>query len=266
VFFAILLASAQIAPTEAEVRAYGGLHAAAARGDVADLEKRVTLGENIEATDNRHRTPLHVAVYQKQHDAALALIRLGADPNKFEIDPYDIAAVANDLPMLRIALEGSGTPKAITSRHDGTALIAAAQLGHAEIVRALIADQAPLDHVNNLQWTALIEAIVLGNGDKNHTVTVRALVAAGADVTIPDGDESTPLKLAKHRRFQEMVAILERAGTKRFSRRVFLPSPGYLCARGMMKCRHHYRNPPPLSRSNEALRESSAKLTIYPTG
>ena len=95
----LLPASAQIAPTEAELRAYGGLHAAAARGDVAEIEKRIASGENKEAIDGRQRTPLHVAAYQKKHDAARALIRLGADPNKLEIDRYDIitiAAVAND--------------------------------------------------------------------------------------------------------------------------------------------------------------------------
>ena len=156
---AMLPASAQLAPTEAELRAYSGLHAAAARGDLVEIEKRIASGENKEATDSRHRTPLHVATYQKQHDAARMLIRLGADPNKLEADRYDIitiAAVANDVPMLKIALEGGGNPKAITSRYDGTALIAAAHLGHAEVVRTLIAAKAPLDHVNNLQWTALI--------------------------------------------------------------------------------------------------------------
>jgi ankyrin repeat protein len=107
----VLPASAQIAPTEAELRGYGGLHAAAARGDVADIEARIAAAENKEALDARRRSPLHVAVYLKQHDAARALIRLGADPNKLDIDRYDIitiAAVANDVPMLKVALEGGG--------------------------------------------------------------------------------------------------------------------------------------------------------------
>ena len=213
----VLPASAQVAPTEAELRGYGGLHAAAARGDGADIERRIAAGENKEAIDARHRTPLHVAVYQKKHEAARALMRLGADPNKLEIDRYDIitiAAVANDVPMLRIALEGGGNPKAVTSRYDGTALIAAAHLGHAEIVRTLIAAKAPLDHVNNLQWTALIESIVLGDGGRHHTETLRALVEAGANVNIPDGSGSTPLALARSRGYRDMVAILEKAGAK----------------------------------------------------
>lgn len=212
-----LPASAQVGPTAAELRAYSGLHAAAARGDVAEIEKRIAAGENKEATDSRQRTPLHVAGYRKQHDAARALIRLGADPNKLEIDRYDIitiAAVANDLPMLKLALEGGGNPKAITSRYDGTALIAAAHLGHVEIVRMLIAAKAPLDHVNNLKWTALIESIVIGDGGRNHTETLRALVEAGADVNIPDGSGATPLKLAQSRGYREMVVILQRAGAK----------------------------------------------------
>jgi ankyrin repeat protein len=215
--FIALPASAQIAPTEAELRSYSGLHAAAARGDVAAIEKRIAAGDNKEATDSRQRTPLHVAAFQKQYDAARLLMKLGADPNKLEIDRYDIitiAAVANDVPMLKIAIEGGGNPKAITSRYDGTALIAAAHLGHADVVRTLIAAKAPLDHVNNLKWTALIESIVLGNGGKNHTDTLRALVDAGANVNIADGSGSTPLTLAKNRGYKEMVAILEKAGAK----------------------------------------------------
>lgn len=217
VLLAVAPAFAQIAPTEAELQAYGGLHAAAARGDLADIEKRVGSGESKEAIDSRHRTPLHVAVYQRKHDAARALIRLGADPNKFDIDRYDIvtiAAVANDPSMLKIALDGGSNPKAITSPYDGTALIAAAHLGHVEIVRMLIAAKAPLDHVNNLKWTALIESIVLGNGGENHTETLRALVNAGADVNIPDRSGATPLKLARDRGYQAMVAILEKAGAR----------------------------------------------------
>jgi uncharacterized protein len=208
---------AQIGPSAAELAAYRGLHAAAAKGDIAEIEKRVAARENIEATDARLRTPLHVAMFQRQHAAVSKLIELGADPNKQEIDRYDIitiAAVANDVPGLKAALDGKADPKAITSRYDGTALIAAAHLGHAEIVRMLIAAKAPLDHINNLHWTALMESIVLGDGGKNHTDTLAALVAAGANVNIPDRAGVTPIAHAKARRYGEMVKILEAAGAR----------------------------------------------------
>ena len=149
--------------------------------------------------------------------AARALLRLGADPNALDAQRYDvitIAAVNDDLEMLKIALAGGGNARAITSPYDGTALIAAAHLGHVEIVRALIAAKAPLDHVNNLGWTALMEAVVLGNGGANHTATVEALVKAGADVNIPDRHGITPLGHARPRGYSQMARILESAGAR----------------------------------------------------
>jgi ankyrin repeat protein len=120
--------------------------------------------------------------------------------------------VNNDLEMLKIALEGGGNARAITSPYDGTALIAAAHRGHVEIVRALIAAKAPLNHVNNLGWTALLEAVVLGNGGRNHTATVEALVEAGADVTLPDRHGATALQHARTRGYSQIARILENAG------------------------------------------------------
>jgi ankyrin repeat protein len=72
--------------------------------------------------------------------------------------------------------------KLTTSRYDGTALIAAAHLGHDGVVRQLIAAGAPLDHVNNLHWTAVIESIVLGDGGPRHRATLKALIDAGANL------------------------------------------------------------------------------------
>jgi len=212
------VAFAQNAPTEVDLRIYAGLHAAAANGNVAEIERLIAEGEKPDIQDSRSRTPLHVAVFRKQHAAARVLIRLGANPNARDADRYDvvtIAAVQNDLEMLKIALEGSGRADNITSPYDGTALIAAAHLGHVEIVRALIDARAPLDHVNNLGWTALIEAVVLGNGGKNHTETVELLVRAGADTEVKDRHGTTALGHARNRGYTEMIKILEAARGRR---------------------------------------------------
>jgi ankyrin repeat protein len=206
---------AQTAPSERELRIYAGLHDASARGDVAEIEKLIAEGEKPNIQDANSRTPLHVAAFLRKHAAAQALIRLGANPNALDAHRYDIitiAGVSNDLEMLKIALEGGGNARAITSPYNGTALIAAAHRGHVEIVRALIAARAPLNHVNNLGWTALLEAIVLGNGGANHTATVEALVSAGADVNIPDRHGTTALGHARSRGYSQIARILERAG------------------------------------------------------
>ena len=213
----IVCVQAQTPPSPAELEIYAGLHDAAARGNVAEIEQLVAEGEKPNVQDSRSRTPLHVAAFMKRHDAARALLRLGANPNALEYERYDIvtiAAVANDLDMLKLALEGGASARNITSRYDGTALIAAAHRGNVDAVRILIDAKAPLNHVNNLGWTALMEAIVLGNGGRNHTDIVRLLVDAGADVNIADRQGMTPLQHARRRGYVEMARILEAAGAR----------------------------------------------------
>jgi ankyrin repeat protein len=211
------VAPAQVAPSAAETAAYTGLFAAATRGDVAEIKALLAAGKPPDVRDGYDRTPLHVAAYGARHDVMRALVAGGADPNALEQDRYDIvtiAAVANDVFTLRVALELGASAKNMTSRYDGTALIAAAHLGHSEVVRTLMRAGAPLDHVNNLGWTAVIESIVLGDGGPGHTETLKALVEAGANVNIADRTGRTPLALARGRGYGAMVEILERAGAR----------------------------------------------------
>lgn len=204
---------AQVPPSAAEVARYSGLHAAAQRGDVAQIQRLVTAA-TVNTVDSYGRTPLHVASFAKQREAIRALVKAGADLNKLESDRYDavtIASVADDEETLRVLLQLGASAKLTTSRYDGTALIAAAHLGHDGVVRQLIQAGAPLDHVNNLHWTAAIEAVVLGDGGKRHQTTLKALIDAGANLKLTDRHGQTPLQLARARGYTEMVSMLEKA-------------------------------------------------------
>ncbi len=210
-------AGAQVAPDASEIARYTGLHLAAHRGDVAAIEKLVATNADVNARDGYGRTPLHVAAFAKQRDAIRALAKAGANLSLLERDIYDavtIASVADDEETLRTLLALGASAKLTTSRYDGTALIAAAHLGHDGVARQLINAGAPLDHVNNLHWTAVIEAIVLGNGGARHQATLKALIDAKANLQLTDRQGNTPLALAKSRGYREMVAMLEKAGGK----------------------------------------------------
>ncbi|MCO5134164.1 MAG: ankyrin repeat domain-containing protein [Phyllobacteriaceae bacterium] len=203
-------AQAQVPPTPAEVAAYDGILRAAHEGDAMALEAAIAAGE-LERMDGYGRTAVHIAAHASHEAAIAALAKAGADMNKLENDAYDavtIAAVANDTDMLEAALAAGNKPTNITSRYIGTALIAAAHLGHHEVVRILIEAGAPLDHVNNLGWTAVIESIVLGDGGENHQKTLRHLVEAGADIAIADNSGRLPVDLARERGYSEMVKLL----------------------------------------------------------
>jgi ankyrin repeat protein len=209
---------AQVPPSNAEAAAYTGLHAAAWRGDVAAIERAaVAVPAALAARDAHGRTPLHVATFARQRAAVKALLKAGAEPGALDNDRYDavtIAAVADDEDTLRVLLSMGASAKLTTSRYDGTALIAAAHLGHDGVVRQLIAAGAPLNHVNNLHWTAVIEAVVLGDGGQRHQATLQALLRAGANVHLTDRDGRSALQLARARGQDAMVRMLLEAGAK----------------------------------------------------
>ena len=205
---------AQVGPSPTEVARFGALHLAAHRGDLVRLAAALAGGAPVNGRDSHGRTPLHVAAFARQREAIRRLAAAGADLGALENDRYDavtIAAVADDEETLKVLLALGASAKLTTSRYDGTALIAAAHLGHDGVVRQLIAAGAPLDHVNNLHWTAAIEAVVLGDGGPRHQATLRALVDAGANLKLSDRSGQTPLQLARSRGYEAMVRILETA-------------------------------------------------------
>jgi len=205
-------AVAQSAPSPSEISNYEGLHKAAHEGQTDLVEKLIAADADLEARDASGRTPLLVAAFASEDAVVKILAEAGADMNALEKRAYDIvtiAAVANDLELLDLALDLGASAGNVTSPYDGTALIAAAHLGHHQVVRRLIESDAPLDHINNLHWTALIEAVVLGNGGADHIATARLLIDAGADQSIGDSDGVTAKEHAGLRGYKEMLMLFD---------------------------------------------------------
>ena len=82
-------------------------------------------------------------------------------------------------------------------------------------MRILLGTAIDKDHVNKLGWTALLEAVILGDGGPVHTEIVRLLVEAGANVNLADRDGVTPLRAREAARVcAQMVRILEARGAR----------------------------------------------------
>ena len=210
----ICAAGAQSPPSASQIANYSGLHRAAYDNDIDAIRMLIAEGVDLDARDRVGRTAAHVAAFASNDAALTALAEAGADMNALEIQDYDvvtIAAVANDPELVSLAIRLGNRADLITSPYEGTALIAAAHLGHHEVVRRLIAGGAPLDHVNNLGWTALIEAIILGDGGPDHVATVKALLDAGADPEITDKKGASPLHHATARRYIDIADLLWQA-------------------------------------------------------
>ena len=209
-----VLALLMILPAVAQSRDQA-LIAAAARGDLATVEQLIRDGASVKAKDGRARTALLAATHGDHVATARALIAAGADVNaKDDIgdSPYLYAGAEGRTEILRMTLPTADLKS--VNRYGGTALIPAAHHGHPDAVRVLLGTAIDKDHVNKLGWTALLEAVILGDGGAVHTGIVRLLVEAGANVNIADREKVTPLQHARRRGFGEMARILEARGAK----------------------------------------------------
>jgi ankyrin repeat protein len=190
------------------------LHAAVAADDLERLRAAIAAGTDINAADDEGRTPVMAATHLRQTEAVRALLNAGADVDLRDgmlDNPFLYAGAEGLLDILRLA-HAAGANTRLTNRYGGTALIPACERGHVEVVRFLL-DETDVDvnHVNNLGWTALLEAVILSDGGPRHQQIVTLLLDHGADPALPDRDGVTALRHARARGFTEIQRLLEAA-------------------------------------------------------
>jgi ankyrin repeat protein len=186
------------------------------KGDIETVKALLKKDVYIHTQDKEGRCALVAAAYNNHLEIVDLLIAAGADVNMKDNtlqSAYLISTSEGYTELLTKTLK-AGADVRSTDSYNGTGLIRAADRGHVEIIRELLKTDIRVNHINRIGWTALLEAIILGDGGKRHTEVVRLLVDAGADVNLPDKDGVTPLAHAKNRKFFDIIKILENSGAQ----------------------------------------------------
>ena len=183
--------------------------------DTLLLKQWIADGNNLEIRNSKGETPLITATYANHIEMAKLLIEAGADVNaqdKMLNSSFLYAGASGYLNILKLCIK-AGADYKVFNRYYGTALIPACERGHTAVVAELLKDKSfPVDHINKLGWTALLEAIILNNGNSKQAEIVEMLINAGCNVNLADNEGITPLIHAKNKNFRAIVALLEKSG------------------------------------------------------
>lgn len=180
---------------------------AVAAGDIPAIKAAIVRGAELEQRDDKGRTALLLATHADNREAAKLLIAAGADVNaKDDIQdtPFLYAGAEGRNEILKAILASGKANLKDTNRFGGTALIPAADHGFPETVAILLETDIDIDHVNDLGWTALMEAVILGDGGAVQQKIVGLLIDAGAK-DIPDNDGLSALQHARQRGYDEIA-------------------------------------------------------------
>lgn len=175
------------------------------KGDVRILEKLIRAGLDVDQVGDGGWTPLMVAAFNGQEQAALMLIEAGATVNardKSGYSPLHWAAMNGYLEASNLLLR-KGALVNLQNNFGWTPLLHAAGRGHHDVVKALLGNGAHPDLPDKEGWTPLLKAAVNG-----HLKAVEALLDAGANQNLKHKDGATPLMLATEKGHREVCALL----------------------------------------------------------
>lgn len=156
------------------------------------------------------QTMLHFAVKRNQLEVAAWLLNKGSHPNQKDhtmLSPFIAAAAMGHAVLFQLLLLYQPDLTEV-NRFGGTALLPSSEKGFLPVVQLALDAGVPVNHVNQLGWTALLEAVVLGNDGFLYQEIVEELVVKGADITIQDFDGNTAVDYAKNQQMANIYSIL----------------------------------------------------------
>lgn len=182
------------------------------QNNIRDVVKALKEGANVNTADESQRSLLLIATEKEQTEMARLLVQYGADVNQQASNadsPFLYAGASGQTALVELFLL-HGARFDVFNRYNGSALIPACERGHVATVRLLAhTPNYPINHINRLGWTALMEAVLLGDGSLKYREIVQILKEAGANTTIPDHNGVTPLQHAQAKGYKEIAELLK---------------------------------------------------------
>jgi len=179
--------------------------------DTIAVKELLQTGISVNTSDRQKRSLLLIATNNRNVPMAEMLVRNGANVNQQaenQDSPFLYAGASGQTELVQLYLN-HGARFDLFNRYNGTALIPACERGHVATVRLLAFTEGyPINHINRLGWTALMEAIILGDGSEKYQQIVQILKDAGANMNIPDNLGITPLQHAENMGFRKIAEII----------------------------------------------------------
>ena len=161
-------------------------------------------GANVDTSDGLEDTPLVWASSMKNEAIVKVLLGHGADPDKGNFTPLMWAAYYGNLPLVKIFLESRANLNSRTNE-GWTALMWAAERGNLQVIWELLKRGASVNMQNNKGQTALM--LAAGRGKIG---SVGLLLNKGGDAFVVDFNKKTAADYARFKQRNEVLQILEK--------------------------------------------------------
>ena len=161
-------------------------------------------GANVDTSDGLEDTPLVWASSMKNEAIVKVLLEHGADPDKGNFSPLMWAAYYGNLRLVKMFLESRANLNSRTNE-GWTALMWAAERGNLQVIWELLKRGASVNMQNNNGQTALM--LAAGRG---RTGSVGLLLNKGGDAFVVDFNKKTAADYARSKQRNEVLQILEK--------------------------------------------------------
>lgn len=165
---------------------------------------------DIDETSYDGSTPLHLAVYNKEHNIEnmALLLKYGANINAqdiYNITPLHCAASLGDLKAVKLLVQYGANIHA-EDKNKWTPLFVAALNGHDDCVLFLIQQKSYIDHQDIRHWTPLMAAAYNG-----HESTTKLLILQGASTKSLSQSGYTAKRISREKKQDNITKLIPEA-------------------------------------------------------